>query len=272
MEFFTHQFLYQDQDFAIADRRLAIPASPIFRLHTHRFFELTYIREIDGTFLIEGNESPIQAGDILITRPGEAHHIMPKPHSWYHRVVIRFTMPFLEYIDPTGQLIKPFMDRDVGKQNLYRGKDFKNGEHISFIESITANPTRVNFLVQLIGLLQLLNKQFANISHDLPDSTEYRILRYIDENLSSDLQIAELCSRFFISRTQLCTRFKQATGFSVRQYITNRRMHLARQLIEQGHKPIEVCAQCGFRDYSTFYRAYMKYHGCSPKTVLASNE
>ena len=266
MKFFTHEFLYQDNDFAIMDRRLAITETPIFRLHTHSFFEITYIREIDGTFRIEGNEAPLRAGDILITRPGEAHHIMPKPHSWYSRVVIRFTMEFLKYIDPTGQLIVPFMDRDVGRQNLYPASRFKNSAHSAYIASMVSEPTRVNFLVQLIGLLQLLGKHFTYAAQELPDTIEYRILRYIDGHLSSNLQIEQLCRQFFLSRTQLCTRFKQATGYSVGQYITERRMLLAHQLIEKGCKPTQVCAQCGFRDYSTFYRAYTKYHSHSPKS------
>ena len=100
---------------------------------------------------------------------------------------------------------------------------------------------------------------------DNPDTLESRIIRYINKNLDRELTIQALCDRFFISRTQLCQRFRQATGTSIGDYITAKRLMLARRLLRQNQKPTEVFTACGYQDYSAFYRAYQNYFGHSPR-------
>ena len=69
---------------------------------------------------------------------------------------------------------------------------------------------------------------------------------------------------FFISKSQLCRLFKKATGSTLWQYITIKRLTKARLMLREGEKPTKVCFACGFNDYSTFYRAYIKYYGHGP--------
>ena len=52
--------------------------------------------------------------------------------------------------------------------------------------------------------------------------------------------------------------FKQETGYTLGQYITQKRLLLARELILSGVPSTQVCFDCGFRDYSTFSRSYKK--------------
>ena len=40
-----------------------------------------------------------------------------------------------------------------------------------------------------------------------------------------------------------------------------KRLILARQKILQGEKPTDIFAQYGYQDYSTFYRAYLRFFG-----------
>ena len=44
-----------------------------------------------------------------------------------------------------------------------------------------------------------------------------------------------------------------------------RRVMNAQELIRQGVKPRDACAQCGFSDYSSFYRAFKARTGLSPE-------
>ena len=43
---------------------------------------------------------------------------------------------------------------------------------------------------------------------------------------------------------------------------------LARELLRQGQKPTDICSACGYRDYTTFYRAYTSYFGHSPRQAV----
>ena len=102
-----------------------------------------------------------------------------------------------------------------------------------------------------------------------PNTFENQIIRYINNNLGHPLTLEALCERFYVSRAQFCRRFKKATGTSVGKYITIKRLLLAQQMILDGSKPSNIPSLCGFQDYSTFYRAYTKFFGHSPKEESA---
>ena len=51
---------------------------------------------------------------------------------------------------------------------------------------------------------------------------------------------------------------------TVAKYISVKRLLACRQLIQEGEKPSKVYAAYGYRDYSTFYRAYTRQFGQSP--------
>ena len=74
-----------------------------------------------------------------------------------------------------------------------------------------------------------------------------------------------LAKRFYLSKTHLNRIFKQSTGTTVWEYITIKRLFLAKELIAAGRQPTDVCTQCGFKDYTTFFRSYKRHFGISPR-------
>ena len=95
------------------------------------------------------------------------------------------------------------------------------------------------------------------------------ILQYVNDHLAEDLTIDGLAGRFFISKYYMMRLFKQETGYTLGQYITQKRLLLARELILSGVPSTQVCFDCGFRDYSTFSRSYKKLFQESPRETLA---
>jgi AraC-like DNA-binding protein len=67
-----------------------------------------------------------------------------------------------------------------------------------------------------------------------------------------------------MSVSQLERVFKQATHSSVWHYITLKRLAAARERIESGSSATDASLECGFGDYSSFYRAYVKEYGRAP--------
>jgi AraC-like DNA-binding protein len=53
-------------------------------------------------------------------------------------------------------------------------------------------------------------------------------------------------------------------GISVYRYIMIKRLLMARQLLAAGEPAGQVCANCGFSDYTSFYRAFKTEYGISP--------
>jgi AraC-like DNA-binding protein len=91
-----------------------------------------------------------------------------------------------------------------------------------------------------------------------------RVIRYLNENLTRDMNLDTIARRFFVSKYYLCRAFKKHNGVSVHGYINHKRIMYAKQLIEQGDTASGAAYKVGFGDYSAFYRAYVKIIGKSP--------
>ena len=242
-----------------------------FTMHTHTTAELFCFVAGRAIYHIEGSSYRLQPGDILLMRPSEAHYVEQDPDSPYERICLNFDPGILGELDPENRLLRPYFDREPGKRNLYRPSAGEQAQLREYLDQILKTGDRLKAIANLILLLRQIDSMFERDNNGVtePDTLEYRIVRYINENLSGELTLAELCDRFFISRAQLCRRFKKITGTSVGKYISAKRLILARDLLLRGQKPMEVYALCGYQDYSTFYRAYIAYFGCSPKELQA---
>ena len=258
--------LYHADGLRLAHGRFEAPDSSQQNMHHHpQSCEILCIHQCKGVFHVEGSAYPVNPGDLIVIQPNEAHYMEVNPSAPYDRTVIRFQASLFDSMDPQRTILRPFFERQIGKRNLYRQSKSNKMEWSQIIHSMRNNPNRQNILFKLTSLLELIYEEFSQpYLESEKEPLEYRIMQYIKENLHEQISTQTLCDRFFISRTQLHQRFIKATGISVGRYIAARRMMTAQQLITQGGKPTDIYTQCGFRDYSTFYRAYLKYHGHSP--------
>ena len=263
-------FSYSDPDFTLSHSLTELPDPSIFNIHTHAKAELYYFVRGRGVFRIEGTEYPLESGDLLVMQPTESHLIVPNPKYPYERKNLHFSIEILQAIDPNHHLLTPIVNRKPGKHNLFKAKDFLNGSSEHYFDCMmqSSGDRRVNILSGLIPLLnEMQHIHLARCEEEDPDidTTEYRVIRYINKNLHQPISLDDICEKFYLSKTQLCRLFKDATGTTVWKYITTKRLIKAKQLIESGESPTHIYAsQCGFSDYSSFYRAYVKYYGCSP--------
>lgn len=97
-----------------------------------------------------------------------------------------------------------------------------------------------------------------------------RILEHIQEHLSSDLSLAELAEVIGVSASHLKAQFKGSTGTPVHQYIVQRRVEYAVELLSGGKRRLsEVALQAGFADQSHMARCMRRVIGMTPSSVIA---
>ena len=256
-------FHYRDDDFSLSHTLDHIPDAGAFRMHTHSETELFYFVQGKGVFHIEGTAYPLERGDLLIMAPSEAHYIEIDYSQSYERKVLQFNTAFLDQFDPQGILRRAITDREHGKQNLYRGL-----AHQQYWDAMMASSgdARINVLCGLLPLLNQIRGAYSvtNSSPSGKDTVQQRVIRYLNEHLAQPLCLDNLCQEFYISKSQLQRLFREATGTTIYRYLTIKRLMLARQLVLAGASPTHIYTQCGFTDYSTFYRAYTKHFGHSP--------
>lgn len=255
-------FLFKDP-MITAVHALDDSAGP-FKMHTHSFAELYCILSGKGVFHVEGSHYPLRPGDIMLMRPSEAHYIEVDPTVPYERICINFNINLFAHLDPESQLMVPYFERAAGVYNHYSA----SSANLQMLKNIvTPGSSRATITANLILLLQNLCVEFGQKPQldKANSSVEYQIIGHINRHLDRDLSIQELCDQYYLSRAQLCRRFKKATGTSIGKYVTAKRLIQAHQLILQGQKPTDVYTVCGYSDYATFYRAYKAYFGYSPK-------
>ena len=265
----NHIYRYIDNDFNIAHTLTPVPDPGEFKLHTHALLELYYFCRGSGVFHIEGSDYRLEPGDLLVMQSAEAHYIELDTTQPYERKVLHMSPAALQVIDPDGTLLRPLMDRKPGKQNLYKSYQFRGGscEHYFDTMLLQDGDSRVHVFAGVVSLLHEMlgiRAQSAEDSGSDADTVAYRIIRHLNKHLDEPITLEDICRQFYISKSQLCRVFRAATGTTVRQYLTIKRLVKARQLIEAGERATHVSLQCGFNDYSSFYRAYSKHFHCAP--------
>lgn len=240
-----------------------------FKMHTHETCELYYFVSGKGVFHVEGNDYPLHPTDILIINNLESHCINIDTTVPYDRCVINFKKELITTIDKSGLLLNMYENRTPGKHNLFRRIDFDSDLYLLLMQNIINQNTndeiqiKTNFYALMAELTKAFNNPlFTNDLKETPIANE--ITNYIMKNLESPLTIDLICKHFYLSPSKLHRIFKNAIGNSVYEYITVKRLMKARNLINSGGLPTKVYSECGFNDYSSFFRAYKKHFGTSP--------
>ena len=262
-------YSYHDTDFSLQHQYSHVPDQSKFVLHTHPKAEIYYFVGGAGVFHIEGSAYPLESGDLLLMQSAESHYIELDKSQPYERKVLHFNLNALSAVDPKGVLWAPFLAREPGKQNLYKPHQFRGGscEHYFDTMMTAAYDPRVSIFAGLIPLMHelcALQAAAANETNPEEDTTAYRIMRYLNQNLDKQISLDSICKKFYISKSQLCRVFRDSTGVTVKQYLTAKRLVRAKQMIDSGLPPTHTYLDCGFNDYSSFYRAYIKYYGAAP--------
>lgn len=120
-------------------------------------------------------------------------------------------------------------------------------------------------------LHELLRKKtekfFEDISQSRPEnSVIYMIREYISSNYAdSSLSVKDISEYVKLSTSYLCTYFKNGTGVTLNQYITEFRLERAKQLLSDPRYRInDVSAAVGYSDGNYFSKSFKKYTGLSP--------
>jgi len=90
-------------------------------------------------------------------------------------------------------------------------------------------------------------------------------LRYIDANIKEKLNIEKLAARAGFSPYHFCRVFQWEIGYSLMEYVRNRRLFYVASDLAAGRKIVDIAVDYGFETHSGFTKAFNRYFGCSPE-------
>ena len=243
-----------------------------FRMHAHDRVEIYYFIQGHCCYFVEGNEYELKPHDIMIMRPSETHCLHVLGNMPYERIALHISLDYFKEFDSDGILAKPFFDRRLGHLNHYSEEDFGSSLYKICLEGIKSDSPlglKLEIESKLFPLLAEIYKAYSfrrnNPEEDRKNDISVLLIDYINQNLFEPLSLNALSKEFFLSQSQLNRIFRKATGTSIREYISTKRLLFARDRIRDGEPAGKVSAVCGFEDYSSFYRAYRSRFGVSPK-------
>ena len=92
-----------------------------------------------------------------------------------------------------------------------------------------------------------------------------QIAAYVDANLTEKLTLKVISAQCGVSVSTVTQLFQKKAATTFHDFLTQRRMEAARKLIWEGTPLEQVGKQVGYRDHSTFYRAFRRYFRLSPR-------
>jgi AraC family transcriptional regulator len=99
----------------------------------------------------------------------------------------------------------------------------------------------------------------------LPGLRLKRVLDYVDANLGDDIRLSELAEAAGLSEFHFAKLFKQSTGASPHQYILQRRLERAKQLLRNPTLSLsDISLEVGFADQSHFTNVFRRFVGATP--------
>lgn len=246
--------------------------------HNHDFYEIYILLSGRVTYMIEGRTYRLKPWDILLINHGELHRPVIETGEWYERMVI--------WVDPRFAAAKSTENTDLSmcfETPFHSAKRLLRPENemleslrnilVRFEEACCGSGFGSSVLREtyLTELLIFLNRAYLDVREPIPaEEIEYNekisaVIRYINSHLSGGLTLDQLASRFYISKYHLLREFKKHTGYTLHRYIQHKRLAAAKACLGEGLSLTEVCAKCGFSNYSHFIRSFKEAFGISPK-------
>lgn len=95
-----------------------------------------------------------------------------------------------------------------------------------------------------------------------------RAIEYIENNLTNDITIEDISNYSYISPFYFQKGFAIICGYSISEYIRNRKLSLAGyELLNTNNKIIDIALKYGYDSPDSFTKAFTRFHGCTPTAV-----
>ena len=264
------------KDFHIS--RITNPTEAL-KLHTHNYFQIYYINSGKMTHYLGGDSAHLSHGDVFILPPDVPHYIQIEAGKvdFYS---LSFTPELFFGVGEKNRIITDFLNAlKNGARESIQPKITLSYEDMAFAEPIfhrilaEHQSDRAGKSEMIQSCLQVLLSLVAGIYFEeravslSPEENKNYVLyciEYIESHYDEDLTLSRMVQLSAMSKSSFSALFHKMTGTTFKDYLNRYRIRKAEELLCAGEKNYAVSGRVGYRDFSTFYRNFLKYTGLSP--------
>lgn len=262
-----------------------LPAQVVVHTHKHPFWEIVFVCHCEKLEeRVRDRRYLVQESDIVLIPPNTPHSFS----ALESRETGRY--PFERYIlwveeDYLVKYLQDFPELVHLHQHRESGGVIHTPQNISIALQSKLNAIwneqmnkRYGWTSAInIGTLDILSR-ISRMLYYTEDSTwasvEIRsllddICDYIVAHMQEKITLEKVGRNFHVSRSTISRIFRENLSLSFYEYVIQRRLTRATNLMLEGWPMNEICKACGFGDYSSFYRAFTKAYGISPRNFSA---
>ena len=245
-----------------------------YPIHCHPEYEINLVMKTSGTRVVGDYEEAFSDLDIVMTGPNV-------PHVWKsdlltnHVITIQFSSDLLSFQMINKRLFMPIrqllVDSTQGLQ-FYGSEAERIRDEIMELTRIQGFQTATKFLTLLNFMAAAPRRKLVSNmyeSENLVNSSKSRRItkacKYIEENISQKISLAEVAALVNMSESAFSHFFKKKTGISFITYVNNLRVAKACDLLASTSlSASEICYDCGFNNKSNFIRIFTKRKNMTP--------
>jgi len=253
--------------------------------HLRNHFELLSIRQGGGTYIVNNQRLPYQAGSLFLVGPADCYSFVINQHTRFG--VLRFTETYLTELTATGihtqawqQLRNYTLHASLGvvgsiELNAAEQQQFEALLAILFAEGNNRQLPFTDTLAEsLMGaVLSFIGRRLTSGSAAVRSGSSYAggfvqgLLAYIRRHISQPdcLRVERLAAEFAYSPKHLSALFKQETGESLRQYILRYKLKLVETRLQLSTRTVsQIADELAFTDVCHLNKLFKKHYCTTP--------
>ena len=251
-----------------------------FAFHYHEFYKIIYFVDGKVDYKVEGKTYHLKPHDFVLVGANVIHKPMIDKTAPYERFVVYLSEEFLAEKNERGESLKHCFEEAGRQQNRVVHFEPESYEQLvgCLLRMEQIQPQRDKYMGDLLlkssflEFMVLFNRNVIGQPNAFITTAAYNekvidVITYIREHLTEDINVDVLAARCYISKYHLMRQFKEATGYSIHQYINEKRIQAARRMILSGMPASQACYESGFHDYSTFARRFKMIVGRAPSKL-----
>lgn len=250
--------------------------------HYHDFDKALVFYSGSVDYIIEGVTYSLEPGDVLFVPHNAIHKPIIRPEEDYERAVFWIRPGYLEEQSREAAkldscfalsnerracLYHPKAEAALRIKRLVGGLEKALGEE-RFGSGILSDTI---FLQIMIEFNRCVLEESPGESGDIDPKID-EALSYINRHLSEELSVDFLAGKCYLSRYYFMRRFKESTGYTVHNYICQKRLTAAAGLLDGGMGVTEAAMKVGFSEYSSFLRSFKKFYRLTPSEYILRRE